>query len=200
MNIETLRILELTPDPNNARQHDDKNLKAIMGSLKEFGQRKPIVITEAGTIVAGNGTVEAAKRLGWTDIAVVRVPNEWTSEQTKAFALADNRTAELATWNFEILSEQIRELNEADFPILELGFEPLELPTDQEWESLFDATSNEKKEVVQITFTLHNDQSQTIKEALKKSKELGEFGNTGNTNDNGNALARIAELWLGQQI
>jgi hypothetical protein len=200
MNIENLRIADLTPDPENARQHDDKNLKAIMGSLSEFGQRKPIVITEAGVIVAGNGTVEAAKRLGWLDIAVVRVPNEWTSEQTKAFALADNRTAELAAWNFEILSEQIRELNEADFPILELGFEPLELPTDQEWESLFDATSNEKKEVVQITFTLHNDQSQTIKEALKKSKELGEFGNTGNTNDNGNALARIAELWLGQQI
>jgi hypothetical protein len=200
MNIENLRIADLTPDPENARQHDDKNLKAIMGSLSEFGQRKPIVITEAGVIVAGNGTVEAAKRLGWLDIAVVRVPNEWTSEQTKAFALADNRTAELATWNFEILSEQIRELNEVDFPILELGFEPLELPTDQEWESLFDATSNEKKEVVQITFTLHNDQSQTIKEALKKSKELGEFGNTGNTNDNGNALARIAELWLGQQI
>jgi len=200
MKLETLRIADLTPDHQNARQHDDKNLKAIMGSLKEFGQRKPIVITEAGVIVAGNGTVEAAKRLGWLDIAVVRVPNEWTSEQTKAFALADNRTAELAAWNFEILSEQIRELNEADFPILELGFEPLELPTDQEWESLFDATSNEKKEVVQITFTLHNDQSQTIKEALKKSKELGEFGNTGNTNDNGNALARIAELWLGQQI
>jgi ParB-like chromosome segregation protein Spo0J len=200
MKIETLQIKDLTPDPNNARQHDDKNLKAIQGSLKQFGQRKPIVITEAGVIVAGNGTVEAAKRLGWLEIQTVRVPGDWTPEQTKAFALADNRTAELAAWNSEILSEQIRELNEADFPILELGFEPLEFPTEQEWENLFDATANEKKEVVQITFTLHSDQAETIKDALGKSKGLGDFGDTGNTNDNGNSLARICELWLGTQI
>jgi len=200
MKIETLQIKDLTPDPNNARQHDDKNLKAIQGSLKEFGQRKPIVITQSGVIVAGNGTVEAAKRLGWLEIQAVTVPGDWTPEQTKAFALADNRTAELAAWNSEILSEQIRELSDADFPILELGFEPLEFPTKQEWENLFDATSSERKEVGQMAFTLHNDQQEIIKEALAKSKAMGDFGDTGNTNENGNALARIVELWLGTQI
>jgi DNA modification methylase len=128
MNIETLRILELTPDPNNARQHDDKNLKAIMGSLKEFGQRKPIVITEAGTIVAGNGTVEAAKRLGWTDIEVVKVPNDWTDAQVKAFAIADNRTAELANWNQEVLTSQLLELEAEGWELAEFGFEAFELP------------------------------------------------------------------------
>jgi site-specific DNA-methyltransferase (adenine-specific) len=128
MNIETLRILELTPDPNNARQHDDKNLKAIMGSLKEFGQRKPIVITEAGTIVAGNGTLEAAKRLGWTDIEVVRVPSDWTDAQVKAFAIADNRTAELANWNQEVLTSQLLELEAEGWELAEFGFEPLEMP------------------------------------------------------------------------
>jgi site-specific DNA-methyltransferase (adenine-specific) len=200
MKLENLRIADLTPDPQNARQHDDKNLKAIMGSLKEFGQRKPIVITEAGVIVAGNGTVEAAKLLGWTDIEVVKVPNDWTPDKVKAFAIADNRTAELAAWNSEILSEQIRELNEADFPILELGFEPLEFPTEQEWEKILDSTSKEKGEIVQITFYLHNDQAAIIREALIQSKALGDFGDTRNTNDNGNALARIVELWLGTQI
>jgi DNA modification methylase len=128
MNIETLRIAELTPDPNNARQHDDKNLKAIMGSLKEFGQRKPIVITEAGTIVAGNGTVEAAKRLGWLDIEVVKVPNDWTDAQVKAFAIADNRTAELANWNQEVLTSQLLELEAEGWELTEFGFEPLEMP------------------------------------------------------------------------
>ena len=128
MNIETLRILELTPDPNNARQHDDKNLKAIMGSLKEFGQRKPIVITEAGVIVAGNGTVEAAKRLGWLDIEVVRVPSDWTDAQVKAFAIADNRTAELANWNQEVLTSQLLELEAEGWELAEFGFEPLEMP------------------------------------------------------------------------
>jgi site-specific DNA-methyltransferase (adenine-specific) len=128
MNIETLRIAELTPDPNNARQHDDKNLKAIMGSLKEFGQRKPIVITEAGTIVAGNGTVEAAKRLGWLDIEVVKVPNDWTDAQVKAFAIADNRTAELANWNQQVLTSQLLELEAEGWELTEFGFEPLEMP------------------------------------------------------------------------
>jgi len=127
MKIETLRIADLTPDPENARQHDEKNLKAIQGSLKEFGQRKPIVITEAGTIVAGNGTVEAAKRLGWLEIQAVRVPGDWTAEQTKAFALADNRTAELAAWSPEVLSSQLLELEEAGFEIEEFGFDKVEL-------------------------------------------------------------------------
>jgi DNA modification methylase len=128
MKLETLRIADLTPDPNNARQHDDKNLKAIMGSLKEFGQRKPIVITEAGTIVAGNGTVEAAKRLGWLDIEVVRVPSDWTDAQVKAFAIADNRTAELANWNQEVLTSQLLELEAEGWELAEFGFEAFELP------------------------------------------------------------------------
>ena len=136
MKLENLRIADLTPDPQNARQHDDKNLKAIMGSLKEFGQRKPIVITEAGVIVAGNGTVEAAKRLGWTDIDVVKVPEEWTPQQTKAFALADNRTAELADWSPEVLASQLVELESFGFAIEDFGFvksaEPFFAPVESE--------------------------------------------------------------------
>ena len=133
MKIETLQIKDLTPDPQNARQHDDKNLKAIQGSLKQFGQRKPIVLTEDGVIVAGNGTVEAAKRLGWLEIQAVRVPGDWTADQVKAFALADNRTAELATWNTEVLSSQLLELEEANFLIEDFGFVKVnspELPED----------------------------------------------------------------------
>jgi ParB-like chromosome segregation protein Spo0J len=122
MKIETLQIKDLTPDPNNARQHDEKNLKAIQGSLKEFGQRKPIVITEDAVIVAGNGTVEAAKRLGWLEIQAVRVPGDWTPDQVKAFALADNRTAELANWDKEVLATQLLDLEEAGFEIADFGF------------------------------------------------------------------------------
>jgi len=128
MKIQTLQIKDLTPDPNNARQHDDKNLKAIQGSLKEFGQRKPIVITEDGVIVAGNGTVEAAKRLGWLEIQAVTVPGDWTPEQTKAFALADNRTAELAAWSPEVLASQLIELEAAGLVVENFGFVKEALP------------------------------------------------------------------------
>jgi ParB-like chromosome segregation protein Spo0J len=122
MKLENLQIQNLILDPENARQHNEQNINAIMGSLEEFGQRKPIVITADGVIVAGNGTVEAAKRLGWLEIQAVRIPDNWTPEQTKAFALADNRTAELASWNSIKLSEQLIELEEADFKIEEFGF------------------------------------------------------------------------------
>lgn len=123
MKLETIAITKLTPDPENARQHDETNLKAIEGSLREFGQRKPIVISQTNVIVAGNGTVEAAKRLGWTDIQAVRVPADWDANRIKAFALADNRTAELADWNEQVMAAQLLELSEAGFDIEEFGFE-----------------------------------------------------------------------------
>ena len=130
MQIETLDITDLTLDPKNARQHDDKNLQAIEGSLSQFGQRKPIVITEANVSVAGNGTVTAAKNLGWETIEAVRVPADWSKDQVKAFALADNRTAELATWSPEVLAAQLIELEDAGFEIAEFGFDKVEPPID----------------------------------------------------------------------
>lgn len=122
MEIETIRIEDLLPDPANARKHDEANLMAIQGSLKEFGQRKPIVITQDNVIAAGNGTVEAAKRLSWTEIQAVRVPADWDADRIKAFALADNRTAELATWDTEVLNSQLRELTDAGVDVSEFGF------------------------------------------------------------------------------
>lgn len=123
MKLETLRIADLTSDPQNARKHDEKNLEAIVGSLRQFGQRKPIVVSQGNIIVAGNGTVEAAKRLGWESIETVRIPDGWTEDQIKAFALADNRSAELATWDVQVLNKQLMELDAVEFDIKELGFE-----------------------------------------------------------------------------
>jgi ParB-like chromosome segregation protein Spo0J len=199
MQIENLRIADLTPDPQNARQHDDKNLKAIQGSLTQFGQRKPIVITEAGVIVAGNGTVEAAKLLGWETIQAVKVPEDWTPAQVKAFAIADNRTAELATWRTEVLSAQLIELQNLDVEIEAFGFEQEQSSMDDFAEAL-DGLLKPKGDIEQITFTLHTDQAQLIKEALGVSKGMGDFGDTGNTNANGNAITRIVELWLGSNV
>jgi DNA modification methylase len=126
LKIESLPIEKLKFDPTNARKHSNINLSAIAESLKQFGQRKPIVITADNVIVAGNGTVEAARLLGLTDVDVVRVPKDWSADQVKAFALADNRTAELAEWNPEVLSAQLLELDEAGFDIEALGFEAIE--------------------------------------------------------------------------
>jgi DNA modification methylase len=68
--------------------------------------------------------------LGWTTIEAVRVPKDWTADQVKAFALADNRTAELANWSPEVLASQLLELEEAGFEIAEFGFDKVEQPAE----------------------------------------------------------------------
>lgn len=132
MKIERLSIEQLKLDPNNARKHDNANLEAIAGSLTQFGQRKPIVISQDNIVVAGNGTLTAAKSLGWTEIDAVRVPADWDADRIKAFALADNRTAELAAWDQQVMASQLLELQEAGFDIEEFGFELQEPPLDIE--------------------------------------------------------------------
>jgi ParB-like chromosome segregation protein Spo0J len=127
LKMETISIDDLELDPNNARKHSDKNINAICESLKQFGQRKPIVVNADDVVIAGNGTVEAARKIGLKTLDVVRVPADWSEEKIKAYALADNRTAELASWDAEILLSQLNELNIADWDINALGFKEFEL-------------------------------------------------------------------------
>lgn len=126
MNLETVTIESLKLDPNNARKHSKRNLDAIAASLNKFGQRKPIVVHN-GVVIAGNGTLEAAKTLGWKEIAVSVCPADWDADTAKAYALADNRSAELAEWDDKILSTQLLDLDDMGWNIEALGFEPLPL-------------------------------------------------------------------------
>lgn len=96
-------IDSLVPDPENARLHPEQNLGAIQESLRLYGQVKPVVVRKAtNVIVAGNGTVRAAKALGWTEVAAVFV--DMTDVEAAGYGLADNRTAELARWDFEVVA------------------------------------------------------------------------------------------------
>jgi len=117
-----ISIAQLSLDPKNARKHSARNLEAIAASLLKFGQRKPLVV-HRGVVLAGNGTLEAARSLGWTEIDVAEVPDDWDMDTAKAYALADNRTAELAEWDEGELAKQLLELQDADWDITELGFE-----------------------------------------------------------------------------
>jgi len=129
MKLEVIKISTLKLDPHNARTHDQANLDAIAGSLIQFGQRKPIVISQDNTVVAGNGTVTSATALGWETIEAVRVPADWDADRIKAFALADNRTAELADWNQHVMANQLIELQEVGFDIEEFGFSNQVVPS-----------------------------------------------------------------------
>lgn len=122
MQIIELPIEKLVPDPNNARKHDSKNLDAIRGSLAKFGQQTPIVIDAQNIVLKGNGTVEAAKQLGWTSIKTVR--SQLTTNTDKvAYALADNRSGELASWDMDVLGSELVALRDDNFDIGEIGFD-----------------------------------------------------------------------------
>lgn len=127
LKTRTVPIKDLTPDPANVRTHDDKNLDAIKRSLSSFGQRKPIVCAKANdgslVVIAGNGTLEAAKALGWDKITIAQVPDDWDADKARAYAIADNRTAELADWNQVALSNALIELDAVGWDLKDLGFE-----------------------------------------------------------------------------
>lgn len=107
---EPMDRLEL--DPANARKHDEANLKAIASSLKQFGQRSLLVVNRKNSqIEKGNGTYLAAKKLGWTHVAVLWVEDDPASQT--GFAIADNRTAELAVWDDALLQEALLEIEQA---------------------------------------------------------------------------------------
>ncbi len=122
MEIKSVPISNLAFDPNNARKHSAQNLKAIASSLEKFGQRKPVVVHN-GVIIAGNGTVEAARSLKWTEITITEVPSDWDIATAKAFAIADNRTAELAEWDTPVLVEQLLEMEDEGWDLKEFGFD-----------------------------------------------------------------------------
>ncbi len=146
MNVLTVRINELSTDPNNARKHNKKNIDAIKGSLRKFGQQKPIVIDRSNIVVAGNGTLEAAVQLGWAEIKAV--VTDLSDFNKMAFALADNKTAELAEWDEEIVSQQLAMLDLQDFDVSDIGFD-FDMPGD-DTKGLTDP--NEVPEITQNVF------------------------------------------------
>lgn len=123
MEVTTRYISELSLDPNNVRTHDQRNIDAIARSLNAFGQRKPIVVTPEGIVIAGNGTLSAAIQLGWDEIATVTTPEGWTSDQLTAYAIADNRSAELAEWDKPLLDATLEELALSGVDLADIGFE-----------------------------------------------------------------------------
>lgn len=110
MRISKKRISALKPDPDNVRKHDDRNIESIARSLKKFGQQSPIVVTPDGTVVKGNGTLLAAKSLGWKEISTLTT--KLSGVNLRAYAIADNRTAELAEWDPEGLAAALEALEE----------------------------------------------------------------------------------------
>lgn len=111
--IESIDLAELTPDSRNARKHGERNLQQLEQSLSELGAARSIVVDETGTILAGNATVQAAEKAGIAKVRVIDIDgtelvavrrSNLSPEQKTRLALLDNRTAEIAEWDTNVLA------------------------------------------------------------------------------------------------
>lgn len=128
MQVEKVSIDSVLLDPANVRQHPQRNIDAIRSSLARFGQQKPIVVDGDGIVRAGNGTLEAARQLGWSEIDVVRTPLR--GAEAAAFAIADNRTSDLSEFDYAALDKQVHALledAEAKIELADIGFTEAEM-------------------------------------------------------------------------
>ncbi len=122
----TLRpITEIKPYERNPRLNDDA-VDAVAASIKEFGFRQPIVVDTDDVIICGHTRFKAATQLGLEKVPV-HVAKDLTPDQIKAYRIADNKTAELAEWNFELLPIEIGELQSCNYDLGLLGFDSEEL-------------------------------------------------------------------------
>jgi len=128
LKIESLPISELKPDPRNPKQHSDRQVKQIARSIETFGNLVPVLIDRDNKILAGHGRVLALRRLGRTEVLVIRAEH-LTPEEARAFSIADNRLTELSTWDERLLGEIFRELSAVDlnFSLEVTGFSMAEI-------------------------------------------------------------------------
>jgi hypothetical protein len=202
-------IDQIRLDEANARRRTPEGAKAIHASLAEFGAARSIVLDGDNVIRAGNGTVEEARKAGISKVRVIDTDGDeiiavrrrqWSPEQAVAYGIADNKTTDLSTFDFDQLRESMSGLSERLQAAT--GF------NQQDVESLFSKFHADESDMPelkegdrpgfqQMTFILSDPQVANVQSAIQAAKKAGPFVDSENQNSNGNALARIAESYLG---
>jgi hypothetical protein len=133
------KISDLKPYPRNARTHSRKQVKQIAAAITEFGFTNAVLIDESDQIIAGHGRVQAAKLLGLVEAPTVQIAH-LSATQKRAYILADNRLAEKAGWDKEILALELQGLLADGFEVVLTGFEAPDIDV------ILDAAANTKSD------------------------------------------------------
>jgi hypothetical protein len=124
--VERRAVPALIPYARNARTHSDEQIGQIAASIREWGWTVPVLVDEAGTIIAGHCRVLAAQKLGLADVPVM-VARGWSEAQRRAYVIADNKLAENAGWDEALLGVELRDLAASGFDALLTGVPELKL-------------------------------------------------------------------------
>ena len=128
LHVEERPIDSLTPRRGNPRTHSAKQIRQIADSIQTFGFTNPLLIDATGTVIAGHGRLRAAKQLGMATVPTIRL-DHLSQEQVRALVIADNKLAELAGWDEDLLALELQGLAELDldFDLEVIGFETPEI-------------------------------------------------------------------------
>src|SRR5262245_33412931 len=125
MQVQLRDIADIKPYPHNPRRNDQA-VDAVAASIREFGFRQPIVVDDTDVIIVGNTRYKAAVKLGLRQVPA-HTATGLTQAQIKAYRLADNKVAELAAWDNELLAQELMDLQKLDFDLDLVGFSAEEL-------------------------------------------------------------------------
>lgn len=143
MKLITKKISEITPYENNPRRNDTA-VAAVEESIRQCGYIAPIIVDEDGVILAGHTRYKALKKLGRSECEVV-VKDGLTEDQKRKYRILDNKTSELAGWDFAMLED---ELSELDFDSFDFGFDSV--PQETDFADLFEPSEPKEKEPKKI--------------------------------------------------
>jgi len=160
--IEIVAIDALRPNPRNARRHSEKQICQIAASIRRFGFRVPLIVDAHGMVLAGHGRLAGAREAGLSEVPVIRNAS-MSAQERRAFALADNRLAELSDWDRDLLSEELNILFEDGFELEVTGFTTSDL-------DLALADNSDKDEPEEVEIPLSDDQ------AISRSGDIWQIG------------------------
>ena len=163
MEIINKKINELKPYKNNPRNNKEA-VKYVANSIKEFGFKVPIVLDKNNEIIAGHTRLEASKKLGLKEVPCI-IADDLTDEQVKAFRLADNKVSEIAEWDFDLLAEELKNINDLD--MTDFGFD---LDFEEFEEEKQDNTYTNKINIPQYQITGEKPKIQELVEYEKSDK------------------------------
>ena len=126
LNVQQIALEQLVPYARNARTHSESQVAQIAGSIAEFGFVNPVLVGGDNIIIAGHGRVMAAKKLGLQTVPTIKL-DHLTENQRRALVIADNKIAENAGWDEELLRLELQNLADEDFDLDLLGFDDVEL-------------------------------------------------------------------------
>lgn len=195
--IRMVPLADIKLNPNNRNKHPADQVARLAELYRYHGMRQALTVSnQSGLLVAGEGRWLAAQAAGLDEVPVSFQDFD-SPEQEYAYGVADNGISEWAELDLSAINMDLQELG-PDFDLNMLGLQGFVLePADIAYPDL---PQGDKSDMEQITFTLTSKQAEAVRASVEQAAESGPFGDTGNENKNGNAIARVAEAFLAQGI